>query len=55
MSTMRGSAGTARLIGYLLQPESDVLDFLGKPHSDPDMVKACREVLEYIGNALRLT
>jgi len=25
---------------------------LPEPHSDPDMVKACKEVLEHIGNAL---
>jgi len=35
--------------------ERDVLDFLSKPHSNPDLVRACKEVLEYIGTASRFT
>ena len=27
-------------------PDRDALDFLSKLHSDPDLVKACKEVLE---------
>jgi hypothetical protein len=27
----------------------DLLDFLSKAHSDPDLVKACKEVLEHGG------
>jgi hypothetical protein len=30
-------------------PERDLLDWLSKAHSDPDLVKACKEVLENIG------
>ena len=29
----------------------DLLDFLSKPQKDPDLVKACKEVLEHIGAA----
>ncbi len=32
-------------------PGRDLLDFLSKPHSDPDLVKTCKEVLECIGAA----
>ncbi len=32
-----------------LDPERDMLDFLSKPHSDLELVKACKEVLEHIG------
>jgi hypothetical protein len=29
----------------------DLLDFLSKPHTDPDLVRASKEVLEHIGTA----
>jgi hypothetical protein len=29
----------------------DLLDFLSKPHSDPDLAQATKEVLEHIGTA----
>jgi hypothetical protein len=32
-------------------PERDLLDWLSKPHSNPDLVKANKEVLEQIGDA----
>lgn len=32
--------------------ERDLLDFLSKPHADPDLAKACTEVLEHIGGLL---
>jgi hypothetical protein len=28
---------------------ADLLDFLSKPHIDPDLAKTCKEVLEHIG------
>ena len=31
--------------------ERDLLDFLSKPHLDPALVKACKEVLEHISTA----
>ncbi len=30
---------------------ADLLDWLSKPHADPDLVKACKEVLEHLGSA----
>ncbi len=33
-------------------PKRDLLDLLRKPHSVPDLVKACKEVLEQIGAEL---
>ena len=30
-------------------PERDLLDWLGKPHSEPDVAKACQLVLEQLG------
>jgi hypothetical protein len=32
-------------------PERDLLDFLSKPHRDPDLVRACKEVFEHLGSA----
>jgi hypothetical protein len=32
-------------------PERDLLNWLSKPHTDPDLTKACKEVLQHIGAA----
>lgn len=29
----------------------DLLDFLSKPQTDPDLARACKEVLEHVGTA----
>ena len=32
------------------QPAEDMLDWLSRPHADPATVKACKQVLEYLGS-----
>jgi hypothetical protein len=32
-------------------PERDMLDYLSKPHTNPDLARACKEVLGQLGSA----
>jgi hypothetical protein len=48
-SVIMDHAHTMRLNNH--DPERDLLNWLSKPHTDPDLTKACKEVLEIIGAA----
>jgi hypothetical protein len=36
---------------FRVDPERDLLEWLSKPHTDPDLAKAGKEVHEHVGSA----